>query len=208
MCARELQYSTEASGLRLPLYLLSIQRHRSSPARPRSDTRLVLRATSDPSDPRTREAMMRSHRIVALLSFASVWSSRWTLVRSFPLDLFELALDTTSHAEFENDEHAFRFAVKWQTVRISSSSSTAAPFVGCTDYTEGRRARIRLERMFGLDAVRTVHHSREHRSSCFVFHARHEEARELLKEPGMTGGVQLQYVAAFPANLKVYRGAP
>lgn len=58
--------------------------------------------------------------------------------------------------------------------------------------------------MFGLDAVRTVHHSREHRSSCFVFHALHEEAGGLLKEDGMAGGVQLNYVAAFPANLKVY----
>lgn len=153
--------------------------------------------------------MTRLRRIAALLAFASVWSSssRRTLVRCFPLNLFDLALDTTSHAEFENDEHTFRFAVKWQTLRISSpsspSSSTAAPFVGCTDYTEGRRARIRLERMFGIDAVRTVHHSREHRSSCFLFHALHEEARELLKEAGMNGGVQLQYVAAFPANLKV-----
>ncbi|CAN0294060.1 unnamed protein product, partial [Laminaria digitata] len=101
------------------------------------------------------------------------------------LDLFNLALDTTSHAEFENDEHAFRFAVKWQALRISSSSSSstaAAPFVGCADYVEGRRARIRLERMFGVGAVRTVHHSREHGWSCFLFHALHEEARGLLKE--------------------------
>lgn len=60
-----------------------------------------------------------------------------------------------------------------------------------------------MERMFGVGAVRTVHHSREHQLSCFLFHALHEEARGLLKEDGVTGGVQLQYVAAFPSNLKV-----
>lgn len=149
--------------------------------------------------------MMRLRYRIATFALSSLcWSSRTCLlVRSFPLDLFNIVLDANSHADFDNDDYAFKFAVKWQTLRISST--TAAPFVGCADYAEGRHARIRLQRMFGVDAVRTVHHSREHGSSCFVFHAIHEEARALLGEGGgMAGGRgQLQHVIAFPANLKV-----
>eukprot|EP00904_Undaria_pinnatifida_P012698 jgi/Undpi1/8559/HiC_scaffold_25.g11024.m1 len=149
--------------------------------------------------------MMRLRYRIATFALSSLcWSSRTCLlVRSFPLDLFNIVLGANSHADFDNDDYAFKFAVKWQTLRISST--TAAPFVGCADYAEGRHARIRLQRMFGVDAVRTVHHSREHGSSCFVFHAIHEEARALLGEGGgMAGGRgQLQHVIAFPANLKI-----
>lgn len=124
-------------------------------------------------------------------------------VCSFPLDLLQIALDTTSADEFGGDDRAFAGAVDWQASRLSSS---AAPFVGCVDYVDGRQVRIRLEGVLGADAVRTVHHSRDHGVSCFLFHALGDQARQLLEEPdkGDAGGrVRLRHLAAFPANLKV-----
>lgn len=125
------------------------------------------------------------------------------MVDCFPLDLFNLMLDTTSQEEFGSDEYAFNQAVGWQKLRISSSS-VAAPFVGCAAYTEGRRVKFRLERIFGLDGVRSVYHSREHGATCFLFHAHSKEAGQLLEEDDAAGGsVRLQHLAAFPSNLKV-----
>lgn len=128
--------------------------------------------------------------------------ARWvTPAFTFPLDLLHLMLDTTSLEEFGHDQRAFTDAVNWQTLRVSSTA-TPAPFVGCVDYTNGRKARIRLEGELGVEAVRTAHHSRDHEVSCFVFHALHEEAKRLLGEDE-TGDVPLKHLAAFPSNLKV-----
>lgn len=135
-----------------------------------------------------------------VLASLLTWSRNFA--HCFSLDLFNIVFDTTSQEEFAGDEHSFNAAVEWHTLRISASSA-AAPFVGCTDYARGRRVRVRLERMLGVDAVRTVHHSREHGASCFLFHAHAEEATQLLLEDGGESDIRMEYLAAFPANLKV-----
>ncbi|CAN0005085.1 unnamed protein product, partial [Sphacelaria rigidula] len=88
----------------------------------------------------------------------------------FPLDLFQVALETTSVDEFDGDAGVFAGALEWQASRVMLSSS-AAPFVGCADYADGLETKARLELVLGVEAVRTVHHSRDPGVSCFLFHA-------------------------------------
>lgn len=135
----------------------------------------------------------------ALLWLASVYCLS---VCSFPLDLLELALGTTFADEFGGDDRAFAGTVDWQASRLSSS---AAPHIGCVEYVDGRQAKIRLEGVLGAEAVRTVHHSRDSGVSCFLFHARRSQAKQLLEHDKEDAGgrVRLRHLAAFPANLKV-----
>lgn len=143
-----------------------------------------------------------------LLLRVLVWSTACYcccfFVRAFPLDLFNAVLATTAQDEFGKDEQGFNDAIDWQTRRVSTSG-VAAPFIGCADYHDGRQLRVRLENMVGVDSVRTVHHSRQHGSSCFIFHAVHDGVEQLLRRDGSNVGTagQLQQLAAFPANLKV-----
>lgn len=141
-----------------------------------------------------------------LLQVLVWWTTRCCcFAHSFPLDLFNEMLATTARDEFGKDDEGFNNAIDWQTRRVSSSG-VAAPFVGCADYNDGRQLRVHLEQVFGVDSVSTVHHSRQHGASCFIFHALREEAEQLLRGGDNNVGTgQLQQLAAFPANLKVGR---
>lgn len=119
----------------------------------------------------------------------------------FPLEVVHMTLDTNSRTEFGYDQRAFNDAITWQTRHIASSA-TPAPFVGCVDYVLGREAKIRLEKIFGVQSVHTAHHSHEYGLSCFVFHACYDDAKRML-DGDTTGNVTLAHLAAFPSTLKV-----
>lgn len=144
--------------------------------------------------------------LLLLLHVLVWWTTRcYCFAHYFPLDLFNEMLATTAQDEFGKDDEGFNNAIDWQTRRISSSG-VAAPFVGCADYNDARHLRVRLEQAVGIHSVRTVHHSRQHGTSCFIFHALREEAEQLLRGGDNDVGTgHLQQLAAFPANLKVSR---
>ncbi|CAM9857304.1 unnamed protein product [Pylaiella littoralis] len=98
-------------------------------------------------------------------------------------------LDSSAPADFAANPAAFKAASSWHNKRLlrdAADEDLKAPYIGCADYGEGRRALASLENTFGTSSIHRVSNS-DADGSCFIVTASTAAAAPLLSAPESFG---------------------
>jgi subtilisin family serine protease len=152
---------------------------------------------------------LRCSASVALLLAAATVPARatppspWLGSHHVPLSTLRTAFRVPEGWNDEILQSAMDWQVDWVVRARSMEDWPAGPHIGCTSYGNGPKAARRLREWAGQESVRTVHHSREGKITCFLIGLSDISLESLLGALEYPQDLELDSFSPLPSAIRI-----